>query len=251
MSTASLRIDAWAQERSEREQRDIRRKLVASAIAHVVLMGVLFGLPSGSPSPLPAVVSVDLMAAIPAPGSAPPAPRAAPPKPDPPKPAVAPPPPKPQQKQKVLPREAPKAKAKPVPKAAAEPALDYDDALSSLRDELGEPAPTAEQVVDSEPAAPAGGSGSVDPALAAWTAEVNRALARSWVTPARYRDTELRTLLVVTVMSDGTVLGEPSVRRSSGDPHFDDNAVRAVLQASPLPAPPSSGDWPFLFNPTD
>ena len=47
------------------------------------------------------------------------------------------------------------------------------------------------------------------------------------------------------------VLGEPVVRASSGDPHFDDNAVRAVIQASPLPAPPSSGDWPILFNPNE
>ena len=42
-----------------------------------------------------------------------------------------------------------------------------------------------------------------------------------------------------------------STRCSSGNPNFDDNAVRAVLQASPLPAPPASGDWPVLFNPTD
>ena len=66
-----------------------------------------------------------------------------------------------------------------------------------------------------------------------------------------YRDSPLRTLLVVTVMADGRVLGEPVVRRSSGDPQFDDNAIRAVLGASPLPPPPTPGDWPFLFNPNE
>ena len=60
-----------------------------------------------------------------------------------------------------------------------------------------------------------------------------------------------RTLLLVTVMAAGRVLGEPEVRRSTGDPQFDDNAIRAVMGASPLPAPPSPGDWPFLFNPNE
>jgi TonB family protein len=254
LSTASLRIDAWARLRGERERRAIRRGLLVSGVAHVLFVLILFGLPGPAPSPLPAVVSVDLMAALPhapAPAAKPAAaPRARPPAP-PPKPAVAPPP-APEPKKKVLPREAPKASAKPVPRRAPEPApLDYDEALSSLRDELGEPAPDAEAVVDSAPAPAGGGPGRVDPELAAWQVAVNRALARSWVTPAEYRDSNLRTLLVVTVMRDGTVLGEPRVQRSSGSPNFDDNAVRAVLQASPLPPPPSAGDWPFLFNPND
>ncbi|MEE2665498.1 MAG: TonB family protein [Myxococcota bacterium] len=250
MSTASLRIDEWVEERSERERRDIRRRLIASAIGHALFVLLLFGLPSPSPLPLPAVVSVDLLAGLPQPARAPaptarPAARPPAPKP-PPRPAVVPPP---RQKTKVLPREAPTARARPAPKP---PPLDYDDALSSLRDELGEAEPVAEQVLDAEPtAARTSGSGRVDPELVAWQVAVNRALARSWVTPTEYRDSELRTLLLVTVMSNGSVLGEPRVERSSGDLHFDDNAVRAVLQASPLPPPPSSGDWPFLFNPTD
>ncbi len=250
MSTATLRIDAWIDERSERERRELRRRVIASAIGHVLFMLLLFGLPAPSLPPLPAVVSIDLLASIPRPAATPkPAALAPAPRPPPPQqPAVVPPP---RQKTKVLPREAPKVRAKPAPKPVAKPPpLDYDDALSSLRDELGEPAPVAEQVLDSEPAA-SSSRGRVDPELAAWQLAVNRALARSWVTPTQYRDSDLRTRLIVTVMSSGSVLGEPRVERSSGDPHFDDNAVRAVLQASPLPPPPSSGDWPFLFNPTD
>lgn len=244
MSTASLRIDEWVEQRSERERRDIRRRLIASAIGHALFVLLLFGLPSPPPSlsPLQAVVSVDLLASLPRPVRAPaptPTPVARPPAPKPP----------PRQKTKVLPREAPAVRATPAPKP---PPLDYDGALSSLRDELGETAPLAEQVLDSEPTADrSSGRGRVDPALAAWQLAVNRALARSWVTPTEYRDSELRTLLLVTVMNDGSVLGEPRVERSSGNVHFDDNAVRAVLQASPLPAPPASGDWPFLFNPTE
>jgi colicin import membrane protein len=251
LSTATLRLDDWYQARDERERQDIHRRLVASVVGHIVVFVLLVGLPSfRTPSPLPAVVSVDLVAAVPraTPAAPKPAPQA--PKP-PPKPAAVPPPP-PEQKTKVLPREAPKARAKPVPKKSPKPPpLDYEDALSSLRDELGEPAPSAEQAIDREPAPATGGRGRVDPELAAWQIAVQRALARSWVTPVEYRDSELRTLLYVTVMADGSVLGEPIVRRSSGDPHFDDNAVRAVLQASPLPPPPSAGDWPFEFDPTD
>ena len=254
MSTVSLRFEDFVLDRSDRERREIRRRIIGSVVGHLLFVLLLFGLPRPAPSPLSAVVTVDLLAALPQPAAARPraAPVAKPPSPaPPPKPAALPP--VPEQKTKVLPREAPAAKPKPVPRAAAPTeVLDYDDALSALRDELGESATEAEAVLDeATDRAPASGRGRVDPELAAWQIAVNRALARSWVTPTEYRDSNLRTLLVVTLMSDGSLLGSPVVKRSSGDPHFDDNAVRAVLQASPLPPPPSSGDWPLLFNPTD
>jgi len=250
--SSAIRLEDWTYERGERERQEIRRRLIGSLIGHAVFLVLLFGLPSWSPAPLPAVVSIDLLAAMPSP--APSAPRAAPkvtPPATPPPAAPAVVPPAPVQKKKVLPREAPKPRAKPVLKRSPKPPqLDYDDVLASMRDELGEPTPSAEPVLDSPPA-PAGGSGRVDPVLAAWLVSVERAVRHSWVTPAQYRNSDLRTSLVVTLMADGRVLGEPEIARSSGDPHFDDNAVRAVMQASPLPPPPQAGDWPFLFNPTD
>ena len=38
---------------------------------------------------------------------------------------------------------------------------------------------------------------------------------------------------------------------SSGDPYFDDNAVRAVMMVSPLPPPPRAGVTVFVFRSED
>jgi len=35
----------------------------------------------------------------------------------------------------------------------------------------------------------------------------------------------------------GDVLGTPRLRRSSGDPRYDDAVLRAILKSSPLPRP--------------
>jgi len=259
VSTGSLAIERWEQDREVRDRQALRRLWVSSLFGHALFLLVLLGLPSSAPPPLPEVVSVDLVAAAPRAAAPVASPRvtAKPPAPRPPapKPVALPPPKEREAPKKVLPRKAPEPRAKPRPRrerrpSPKPPALDYDSALSSLRDELGEPAPETEAVLDVAPdATPAGGT--VDPVLAAWQLAVNRAIARSWVTPTNYRRSSLRTLLLVTVMANGQVLGEPEVRRSSGDPQFDDNAIRAVLGASPLPPPPSSGDWPFLFNPNE
>jgi TonB family protein len=226
--------------------------LLASGAAHVVLALLLVVAPAPAPLPLPAVVSVSLIAAPPAPRR--PAPRAKAAKPPPPvAPAAVPPPPV--SKKKVLPRKAAPAEAKsqPKPKRRPKKELAYDDALAALRSELGEsdPPPTEEVLDDPTDSAALSGPGRVDPTLARWQVAVNAALGRTWVAPAEYRNSSLRTSLLVTVLADGTVVGAPVVKRSSGNPYFDDNAVRAVLQASPLPPPPRPGNWPILFDPTE
>ena len=256
MNTIGGVVERWEFERSARRRREQRILFAGSIAAHVALAAALMAAPNFAPSiPLPPVVTVDLVAAAPMPAAPAPAPAPRAPAPPPPEaPAVAPPPVAPK---KVLPREpAPaerKSKAKPKPRPRPkrpEKELAYDDALAALRNELGENAPNeAEQALDAAPAP--SGPGRVDPELARWQSAVQVAIARTWVAPAEYRNTALRTHLVVTVMADGTVLGAPAVKRSSGDPYFDDNAVRAVLQASPLPPPPRSGDWPILFDPTE
>ena len=49
----------------------------------------------------------------------------------------------------------------------------------------------------------------------------------------------------------GNVIGEPRITRRSGNPWYDDGVTRAIRKASPLPAPPEAGRWPFIFMPED
>jgi TonB family protein len=47
------------------------------------------------------------------------------------------------------------------------------------------------------------------------------------------------------------VIGEPEIIRSSGNPFYDDNAKRAILKSSPLPAPPKAGKRSIIFTPEE
>lgn len=257
MSAAALSLgasDALARRR-------FRAGLVASVLAHVVAFVLLFYAPSPAPRALYPVVSVELVAPPPAARPAP-----APKRPVPAKPPPAPVAKKPIAKKKVLPKE-PTAKAvkprreKPRPAAPPTPAakpeeLDYEDALASLRAELGEetgasPLDEARRTADAQAqvqrAETAGRA--VDRELANWVLATRAHVRRAWVTPPEFLNRGLRTDLRVTLMADGTVLGSPEIVAGSGDPYFDENAVRAIRRASPLPAPPEAGEWPFRFEP--
>jgi outer membrane biosynthesis protein TonB len=255
-------------ERERRRRREWRTRLGASVGGHVVVLALVAFAPAPKARPLPAVVTVDLIAAA-RPRAAAARPRAAAPKAAEPQPEAVPAPPPPVQKKVVLPREAPKAEAKPQPRKEKkkEPVrpprrprpkeLDYDDALAKLREELGEPEPEAE-TVDGPSDAPAtdapteatGSSGvgvQVSPEVARWVKETIRHVRTTYVTPPEFRGRGLRTCLTVLLTADGRVVGEPRMAGSSGNVFWDDNAVRATLRASPLPAPPEEGDWTFCF----
>ena len=132
---------------------------------------------------------------------------------------------------------------------------DYTDVLADLRAELGEP----DSVPESEPeplaVAPrlvAGGFGvQVSPEVAAWTRKAKIHVRRNWVVPPGFRTQLLEAHVVVRLDARGRVLGEPRVVRRSGNPWYDDGVVRAIQKASPLPAPPQSGEWTFVFVPMD
>lgn len=265
---------------AEVRERLFRRALAISAGAHLLLLllAVVSPFPRTRSAALPGVMSVNLVAAAPsAPAARAPAkaaPPAARPKPKPaePKPAL-PPPPKPEVKadKKLLPKEAmrePKPKPKPKPEPALAPPepkpreepLDYADALDSLREELGEEAgdaPDPELLASVRPTARtgpvAGGGGgrdALDPAVAAWIRRVKIHVSKAWVLPPGFKRQAIQAEIEVTLDATGNVL-DVDVRRGSGNPFYDESVVRAIEKASPLPPPPDSGDWPFLFSPQD
>ncbi len=238
-------------ERREREQRDFRRRLAASAVAHGLVVLALAFNPAPPARPLAVTaITVDLVAAEPAKPA--PARKAAP--------ALRPPPPKKKIVLPKTPKPLPKkpAKVKPVPKPKARPKprppeLDYEDALDKLRHELGEETPQPQAVSEADDTIEAMGesTGSADGAAGvradAWTISVIRHVRSGYITPQDFRGRNLVTRVCVLVDSGGNILGTPTVGGSSGDPFFDDNAVRATERANPLPAPP--GGWlDFCFQ---
>jgi TonB family protein len=286
---------SWQDELQLDHRRRLRNASFVSLALHVVVFAAFAISPPRSAPPLPAVLAVDLVAAMPnaAPAARPapvaklrPAPApAAPPEPAP-EPVAPPPPPPPKAPVQVLPEEAPlrikklerkpapektKAVAKVEPKPAPpKPApvapkpkppeeLSYEDAMAALDEELGEDetadlrAPAPPRALPSVPAESSGRPGVasgavVSPELARWSLATRRRIQGVWVAPQNFRGRGLATLLELELSASGDVLGEPQVLRSSGDPYFDDNAVRAVLMASPLPPPPQPGTRSFLFR---
>jgi TonB family protein len=71
---------------------------------------------------------------------------------------------------------------------------------------------------------------------------------RSWVLPASFRQQMLVTRLKIELDASGNIVGEPQIVGSSRNPWYDEGVVRSLRKASPLPAPPESGEWPFDFD---
>lgn len=237
------------------ERRGLQRALWISLAGHFVLIGALLFAPAPRPSLLPPVISVSLVAAVPVPArakSSSPKQARAIPKPAPRKPAPAPKP-----KRVILPKQPAPMTAKPRVAPKPEP-LAYEEAMAQLRDELGEEL-TEEPVADvepvenellGEPTIQAGGGGfRVSPEVAAWMFATRRHIRRVWITPPEFMNRGLKTELRVNLSASGDVLGIPRMVRSSGDPFWDDNTLRALRMASPLPPPPEPGEWPFVFSP--
>jgi hypothetical protein len=236
----------WWTERRFLERRRLQISAALSLVFHLAL--VVFLTQSSTPSvfPMNHIVTVDLIAALPSPAAPAPPPKAIP----------APPAPK----KIVLPKEAAPLRKKPVKAEPAKPVkpaeMKYDDALAQLREEMGEDANELEESREEDAALiataePAQSGQHVDPVLAAWVLATKRHVRASFVTPPEFLDRGLVTGLTVRLSSAGDILGTPQVSRSSGDPYWDDNSIRAVLKASPLPAPPEAGIWSFNFHSED
>ena len=236
------------------EQREFRRLLVVSALAHAAL-GFFLAFSPGSEVVMPqGVIAVELVS-LPAPAQAvTAAPRAARP---------APPPPPPEPKQVVLPKEtappkpeaksepkpAPKPAAKPKPEPPAEPAQEreYSDVLSELRAEAGDEAPTAAPAPQQTASIGSPTGQPVSPEFLAWERRARIHIKQNWVVPPAFRNEPLRTGIVVELDAAGAVVGEPRIVKRSGNPWYDDGVVRSIQKASPLPPPPEPGEWSFVF----
>ena len=231
------------------------RGFIAGSLAvHVVLAALLVFIPEllRGPRVPPNATVVELVGGLPGP-------RASAPAPQPPSQAPAPQPPAPKPEgvtvQKTAPPKAPKApekkkkdEKKPAP-ASTEPAPPAAPSPAPASASPGAPGSAAAgaQVAGS---AAAGGSVSAldlgDAAFAWYRAAVANALYGAWRRPvlAGLRE-PLEVRVAFEIMRDGNVRGL-RVEQPSGVPVLDRSALRAVSDATPLPALPPSLREPYL-----
>lgn len=229
--------------------------IVGSLAVHLALTVVLVWIPelTRGPRELPSATVVELVGAPPASRAAAAA-QAAPPLPEPAPPEPAPegvtlPKPSPPEPVKKPPEKKKKEEKKPAPKpAAAEPqAKPPADAAPAQPGPAGAGAAAASGVAGS---AATGASVSAldlgDAAFAWYRAAVANALYGSWRRPVLSGIVEpLEVRVAFEIMRDGTVRGL-RVEEPSGVPVLDRSALRAVADAAPLPALPSTLREPYL-----
>jgi hypothetical protein len=86
---------------------------------------------------------------------------------------------------------------------------------------------------------------------AAWRARVRQKMKDTWILQPGFRAQPLETLVVVSLDSEGNIVGEPRIKKKSGNPWYDDSVMRGLAKASRLPPPPEAGDWVLQFVPGD
>lgn len=248
-----------------RRRREFRRLVFVSIGAHIaVLVGAVVTPAPASMTP-PGVITVELVSAPPAlaPARKPPA-TPVPKAPEPVAPAPTPPTPK----QVVLPKESteaatqPKAaKPKPTKKRRevvldpAKPDKSLEELMAEMRNEAGETAPSPKPVETSTAKTPGGSPGGpgrpVSPEVLEWVRRAKVHVQQNWVVAPGFRMQDLETHVTVKLDASGRVLGTPEISRRSGNPWYDESVVRGIQKASPLPAPPDAGEWPFVFAPEE
>ena len=247
-------------------QREFRRFVGWSAGAHLAVVALAVISPfSGTRIDPSQVIAVDLVSmpasALPSPPAPAPPKAASPPAEKP----VPPPPEPPKPKEIVLPknpeREPSKPKPEPKPKEVApqpepQPEKDLEDLLADMRKDAGETEPTPAPAAPQETAAAPTGVGgaatvAVSPEVLAWMRKAKVHVKRAWVVPPGFRREQLETHVTVELDASGAVVGEPEITQRSGNPWYDEGVVRGIEKASPLPPPPSAGEWKFVFVPED
>ena len=237
-------------------RREMRRVLLVSLVAHLAVMAFFAWSPRLSSRKVMALQGVVMVELLEAPAGAAPKPRARPAK----KTVVLP----------DKPKAAPKPKAKPAPKKAVQkPAVKKppppQKSLADVMKELEQKSGSADEVAavsprSGAPASAVAGAGAVsgsargmrvDPEVAGWMRRARIHVRQSWVLAPGFRTQDLEAHVSVRLDSGGRIQGGPRITRRSGNPWYDDSVVRALKKASPLPAPPEAGEWPFVFRPED
>jgi colicin import membrane protein len=183
----------------------------------------------------PEAVSVELVSAPPAPTAEPqPAPPPEPvqkvePKPEPkPEAKPVPPPPKPdiavkeKEKPKPVPKEAPPPKADPLAEQARREAeqMQQRSAAAAELDKL-----KADQA-----------SASRSRAQAAWQDKIRGKIRGNIVRPPGATGNP-EAIYEITLLPDGSIVGDPKLRKSTGNIALDTSIERAIKKSSPLPKP--------------
>ncbi|MGI9592755.1 MAG: TonB family protein [Myxococcota bacterium] len=242
MEEIAIRLD-------ETRRAEFRRFLIASGVLHLIGFGLLAWSPAIPTVSPPAAITIDLSMAPPRPGAKPgPAPTAKP-KPKPRKAPVI----LPTQPNTPKPQAKPRSEPKPAPVEEDEPEeVEYEDLMAQLRADAGEPDPSAKPEPEPVRSAAAGGGGGpgmpVSPELFAWMREARIHVRRSWVVPPAFELDRLVVTIRIDLDAAGNVRGKPKVVTRSGNPWYDENVVRSIEKASPLPAPPAAGPRTFIFH---
>jgi TonB family protein len=241
--------------------RAFRRLLVFSLVGHLLVIFALVLRPSRHGELIasaPVMVQLVQMPKTAAPTPAPPAAKPPPPKPEEKKPEPPPPPPpKPVVKEIVIPKEpAPlPAKPKPAPPPAETkpktppPSADELIAKMTQRVEAQEAAKAPpQQAPDTQaPAAAVPSPGRFDPLYSPWIAGVKARVNANWTGASVCT---AQALFDVDIGPDGRV-SRVVLTQSSGDPHCDDTAERAIKKSSPLPPPPQAATYELSMDPKE
>jgi len=147
-------------------------------------------------------------------------------------------------KAEVKPKPKPQAKPEVKPKPKPKPTPPRDAAAQrQLRQELArEEAAIRAQRQEAELNALLAREASAR-ALATWTDKIRAKIRGNIILPPSISGNP-EAVFDVVLLPTGDVLGTPRLRRSSGDPRYDDAVLRAILKSSPLPRP----DDPKIFT---
>ncbi|MBP6095114.1 MAG: TonB C-terminal domain-containing protein [Methyloversatilis sp.] len=210
----------------------------------------------------PEAVQVELVSSMPvvqAPARPPPEPevRKAP------EPVVEPPPPPPRPditfKEPPKPKPVPKPEPKPVekkPEPKIEKKLDPKPAPPDTLREIESQERMFKEALARESAqqtqreasreadllAQAAVEGARRNATNSWTGKISAKIRGNIVLPPGASGNP-EAMFAISLLPDGSVVGEPKLRRSTGNPALDDAILRAIVKSSPLPKP----DDPSVF----
>jgi len=241
------------------ESRAFRRLLVLSLVGHVLVFAALVLRPSRHGERIasaPVMVQVVQMPKTALPKPAPPAAKPPPPKPEAKPPEPPPPPPKPVVKEIVIPKEPAPLPAKPKPAPPVEtkpktPPPSAEELLAKMTERVeaqeAAKAPPATEPQPDAPAAAVPSPGRFDPVYSPWIAKVKSWINANWTGASVCT---AQSLFDVDIGPDGKVT-RVVLTQSSGDPHCDDTAYRAITKSSPLPPPPRAATYELGMDPKE